>query len=34
MILYTKEGKELPFPEEELLEPNEVSIMELSYKNR
>ena len=39
MILYTKEGKKLPFPDflvhsEEHLEPNEVSIMELSCKNR
>ena len=39
MILYTKEGKKLPFPDfliysEDHLEPNEISIMELSYKNR
>ena len=39
MILCTKEGKKLPFPNllvysEEHLEPSEVSIMELSCKNR
>ena len=39
MIWYTMEGKKLPFPNllvysEEHLEPSEVSIMELSCKNR
>ena len=37
MTLYAKEGRNLPFPDflvysEEHLEPNEVSIMELSCK--
>ena len=39
MTLYAKEGRILPFPDflvysEEHLEPNAVSIMELSCKNR